>query len=54
MYVKDMEIEPDYINKIYTESRKKYNRSSQEAKKEIIKEHKDVVEKLSDFSEPLI
>ena len=54
MYVKDVEIEPDYINKIYTESRKKYNRSSVEAKKEIIKEHKDVVEKLSDFSEPLI
>lgn len=54
MYVKDVEIEPDYIKKIYTESRKKYNRSLVEAKKEIIKEHKDVIEKLSDFSEPLI
>jgi hypothetical protein len=54
IYVPDTNIKADYIDLLYKTSRKKYNRSLQEAKKEIIEEHKDVVEKLSEFADPLI
>ena len=57
LYVADSKVSPDYIKEIYEISRKKYSRSLAEAKKELLEEHKDVVEtvaKVSDFSEPLI
>jgi hypothetical protein len=57
LYVQDTKISKKYIEWIYNISRKKYCRSLEEAKKEVVKEHKDVIEtvaKVSDFSEPLI
>ena len=57
IYVPDSNTSKDYIDKLYNASRKQYSRSLEEAKKEVIKEHKDVAEtvaKVSDFSEPLI
>jgi hypothetical protein len=42
------------IEELYNISRKKYTRSLLEAKKVIEEEQKDVVEKLTDFAEPLI
>lgn len=54
IYVPEKEIEKEYIENLYNESRKKYNRSLAEAKAEVKKEHSDVVEKIIDFAEPLI
>ena len=54
IYVPDSKVTPDFIWKLYDESRKKYNRSIEDAKKEVIEEHKDVIEKVYDFAEPLI
>jgi hypothetical protein len=42
------------LEKLYALSRAKYNRSLLEAKKAVEVEHKDVIKKLEDFSEPLI
>jgi hypothetical protein len=39
---------------LYQLSRSKYARSLLEAKKKIIEEHKDIVEKLDSFAEPII
>ncbi len=54
VFVPDTDISKDFIDKLYKSSRNKYNRSLTEAKKEVMKEQKDVVEKLNDFAEPLI
>jgi len=54
VFTPDVDVAHDYIESIYKISRAKYNRSALEAKKEVQEEHKDVVNKLSDFSEPII
>jgi hypothetical protein len=57
LYVPDSQVSKDFIEQIYNISRKQYSRSLEEAKKEVVEEHKDVIEtvaKVSDFSEPLI
>jgi len=57
IYVPDTNISQNYIEDIYNVSRKRYNRILEEAKKEVVEEHKDVIEtvaKVADFSEPLI
>ena len=54
VYTPDVDISPKNIEELYDLSRKKYTRSLLEAEKELIKEQKDVVEKLSIFAEPLI
>jgi hypothetical protein len=54
VYVPDSEATKEYIEDLYNISRKSHNRSLEEAKKVVIEEQKDVVEKLSDFSEPII
>lgn len=54
IYVPDSHTSPDYINRLYDSSRKKYSRSLEEAKKEVFAEHKDVIQKVSDFAEPII
>ncbi len=54
IYVADSNTPPDYINRLYDSSRQKYSRSMEEAKKEVFAEHKDVIQKVSDFAEPII
>lgn len=54
MFVPDSTVSPDYISRLYDSSRKKYSRSLAEAKKVVIEEQKDVINKLWDFGEPLI
>ena len=54
IYVPDVDTPKDHIENLYNISRQKYNRSLAEAKEEVITKQKDVVEKLSDFSEPII
>ncbi|MFA5917636.1 MAG: type IV secretion system DNA-binding domain-containing protein [Candidatus Gracilibacteria bacterium] len=54
IYVPDREVPKDYVQKLYELSRSKYARSLLEAKKKIIEEHKDIVEKLDSFAEPII
>jgi hypothetical protein len=57
IYVPDSNTSAEYIEKIYDSSRSRHNRTLEEAKKEVIEEHKDVIEtvaKVADFSEPLI
>ncbi len=52
--VPDSTINPKFVSKLYDISRNKYNRSIVEAKKEIVKKHKDVIKRVSDFAEPLL
>jgi len=54
VYLPDRHVSPEYIEALYNISRKKYARSLEEAKKIVIKEQKDVVEKLETFWEPII
>ncbi len=54
LYTPDSEVPKSYIEELYNLSRTKYCRSLLEAKKTIIEEQKDVVEKIDDFSEPII
>ena len=55
IYVPDSDVPKEYIQELYETSRAVYNRSLEEAKKEIVTEQKDVVDKItSDFSEPII
>jgi len=57
IYVPDSNVSQEFIENVYKISRKRYNRTLEEAKKEVVKEHKDVIEtvaKVADFSEPLI
>jgi hypothetical protein len=54
IYVPDSKVSRDFISKVYDISRAKYSRSLEEAKKEVQEEHKDVIEAVSDFTEPLI
>jgi hypothetical protein len=57
IYVPDSNVSQDFIKNVYKISRKRYNRTLEEAKKEVVDEHKDVIEtvaKVADFSEPLI
>ncbi len=54
IYVPDIEIWVNYIKDLYNLSRKKYARDLLQAKKELKKEQKDVVEKIDDFVEPII
>ena len=50
----DILVKDDFLEKLYEISRKKYSRSLLEPKKAVEIEHKDVIKKLEDFSEPLI
>ncbi len=54
IYVPDSHTSPDYIQRLYDSSRTKYSRSIEEAKREVITEQKDVIQKVSDFAEPII
>ena len=54
VYLPDKNVSPQYIEALYNISRKKYARSLAEARKIVVKEQKDVVEKLETFSEPII
>lgn len=54
LYIPDVKLEKDFLEKLYEISRSKYSRSLLEAKKAVEVEHKDVIKKLEDFSEPLI
>lgn len=54
LYIPDVKLEKDFLQKLYEISRAKYSRSLLEAKKAVEIEHKDVIKKLEDFSEPLI
>jgi hypothetical protein len=54
IYVPDIETPRDYIKTLYKLSRKKYARDLLQAKQELKKEQKDVVEKIDDFVEPII
>ena len=54
IYLPDKHVSPQYIEALYNISRKKYARSLAEARKIVVKEQKDVVEKLETFSEPII
>ena len=54
LYTPDAPINPDFIESIYNLSRSKYSRSLFEAKQKILEEHKDVVEKIEGFSEPIM
>ncbi len=53
-YVGDSDIDQNHIKSLYKISRKKYCRSLKEAKKIVVEEHKDVIEKVAWFAEPLI
>ncbi len=53
-YIKDIAINPAYIESIYSASRAKYCRTKLQAKKIVEKEQGEVVAKLEKFSEPLI
>ncbi|NCQ81825.1 hypothetical protein GW750_03310 [bacterium] len=50
----DAILKKDYIQELYTISRKKYNRTLEEAKKVVEKEIKDVQKTIESFAEPLI
>nr|MDD3720585.1 type IV secretion system DNA-binding domain-containing protein [Candidatus Gracilibacteria bacterium] len=54
LYIPDVKIDRNFLEKLYELSRSKYNRSLMEAKKVIEVEQKDVIKKLEDFGEPLI
>jgi len=54
IYVPDSNVSKSFIENVYKISRKKYNRNLKEARKEVEKEHTDVVEKVSEFVEPII
>ena len=54
IYVEESKPSSDHLSKLYDLSRKNYARSLAEAKKVVTEKQKDVVEKLSDFSEPII
>ncbi len=53
-YMPDAILKKDYIQELYTISRKKYNRTLEEAKKVVEKEIKDVQKTIESFAEPLI
>lgn len=53
-YLPDAVIKKDEIEEIYKMSRKKYNRTLEEAKKVVAEEIKDVQKTIEEFSEPLI
>lgn len=54
VYAPDVDISHEKIEELYNLSRKKYTRPLSEAKKIVVEEQTDVVEKLTTFSEPLI
>ncbi len=54
IFVWEANVKQEYIEELYNLSRARYSRSLAEAKKKIVEEHKDVIEKVSSFSEPLI
>ena len=53
-YTPDPIISKDFITTLYETSRTKYNRTLAEAKKVVEQTQKDVIEKLDDFSSPII
>ena len=53
-YTPDPEISKDFITQLYDTSRSKYTRTLEEAKKVVEQTQKDVVEKLEDFTIPMI
>ena len=54
VYVPDVDVPQDYLNKLYETSRATYARSLLEAKKLVETEQKDIVEKIESFTEPLL
>lgn len=54
IFADDCAIDKNKIEKIYSESRGKYSRSLEEAKKVAIKEQKDVIKTIETFAEPII
>lgn len=50
MYVPDKNTANNYISEIYEESRKKYSRNLEEAKKDLIIEYKDIIEKVVELN----
>jgi hypothetical protein len=50
----DIKINKNYIQELYEISRKKYSRPLIEAKKDLQQEHKDVIETIDEFLEPII
>ena len=54
VYLPDKHVSPEYIEALYNISRKTYSRSLAEARKLVVQEQKDVVEKLETFGEPII
>lgn len=53
-YLPDIDIDVNYIKKLYEASRKTYCRNLKEAKKDVLQEQKDVVKVIETFSEPII
>lgn len=53
-YTPDVEVDRDFVKKLYELTRKKYSRSLEEAKRVVETSQKDVVEKIGDFWEPII
>ncbi|EKE28940.1 MAG: hypothetical protein ACD_2C00263G0006 [uncultured bacterium (gcode 4)] len=54
MYIEDPVVDTNRIQEIYNESRKRYSRSLEEAKKVVNAEQKDVIKKIEEFVEPII
>ena len=54
MYVPDPDTTQNYIKKLYWESRNKYARSLTEARKTVANQQQDIIEKIEDFSEPIL
>ena len=54
LYIADPKMDKKFIEQLYEISRKKYSRSLEEAKKVVEEKQKDVVEKIEEFSEPII
>ena len=54
VYTPDPNISKDFIADLYDSSRSKYARTLEEAKKVVEETQKDVIEKIDDFSSPMI
>ncbi|EKE27612.1 MAG: hypothetical protein ACD_3C00188G0028 [uncultured bacterium (gcode 4)] len=54
LYIEDPIVDTKRIETIYNESRKRYSRSLEEAKKVVNSEQKDVIKKIEEFVEPII
>jgi hypothetical protein len=54
LYMPDIKINKNHIKELYEISRAKYSRPLIEAKRDLQEEHKDVIEAIDDFLEPII